>query len=85
MVGGGVPPCLVPKIEVLNPVLIIFSSKINVGCGKKSLDSKSHRKIPADTPENTRRYTGKKYRNIYVDLPRYRVSQHLFDEKFVET
>ena len=38
-----------------------------------------------DTPENTRRYTGKKYRNLNIYLPRYRLAQCLFDRKFVET
>ena len=45
---------------------------------KFSLDSKSHRKKRTDALE-------KKYRNIYVYLPRYRVSQRLFDGKFAET
>ena len=36
-------------------------------------------------PEKTHRCTGKKYQNIYVYLPRYRVAQRLFDGKFVET
>ena len=46
--------------------------------GKIRWDSKSHRKIPHTC-------TGKKYGNIYGYLPRYRVSQRLFDGKFVET
>ena len=35
--------------------------------------------------KNTHTCTGKKYQIIYVYLPRYRVSQRLFDGKFVET
>ena len=37
-------------------------------CGKNSLDSKSHRIIPTDTPENTHRYTGK-YPQIHRKIP----------------
>ena len=72
-----------------------FVGKITLVCGKNSVNKVKCWKIPVSLwekfvglkkpPENTRRYTGKNYRIMYVYLPRYRISQRLFDGKFAET
>ena len=66
--------CLVPNVVRLNPSSDIFFVENSYRfVGKLRWTHKAawkypqiHQKIPADTPENTCRYTGKKYRNIYI-------------------
>ena len=58
--------------------IMLVCVKNHVGLWEKFVGQKTSLK-------NTHTCTGKKYRIIYVYLLRYRVSQRLFDGKFVET
>ena len=77
------------RLEVLIPMWTVFlwenSRRGKIHAGKFRWTLKSHWKIPAETPENACRCTGKKYWNIYVHLPSFRVSSRLFAGKFAET
>ena len=62
-----------------------FVGKIMLVCGKNHVGLWENFVGQKTSPKNTRTCTEIKYWNIYVYLPRYRVSQRLFDGKFVET